>query len=385
MKRLVVLGLFGFCALPVLAQNSNVNKANADVTSGDFAEAKELIDLAIEHEKTKDKGRTWFVRGLVYNGIIGSEDPVVNALDDDAVVKAIESFGKVKELEKEGSNYYTLTEIQEQQLYSNVFNSGATKYQAEEYMGAYKNFKELTIISPKDTVGYMYAGVCAESAEEYDLALEQYYLLMELEDCPKSIYNQTLVILEQNKDDLEKALEIAGKAMERYPDDQTFDKSQIALYIKLDRTDEARTALEEALKKEPDNANLWYNLGFLYGEVDEFQKSVDAYQKSVDADPSYLDSYINLAYTYTEKAKSIRKEAMDMDVKTYQEKGAPIEAEADVYYKLALPVLEKALDMQPDDQAILESLNGLYVRLKMNDKATATSDKLIALGYWDEN
>ncbi len=386
MKKLVLFGLFGFLAISVFAQNSAVNKANAAIPKGDFAEAKELIDLAIVHEKTMDKGRTWYVRGLVYNGIIASEDPEVQALDDDAATKAFESFSKVKEFEKEGSNYYTLTEIQEGQLYSNVYNKGAADYQAEEYMAAYKSFNELTMINPKDTIGYIYAGYCAEAADEYDLALEQYYALMELDDCPKNIYSQTLVILEQQKDDLEKALEITALAMERYPDDQTFDKTQIALFIKMDRTDEARSALEEALKAEPENANLWYNLGYLYGEVGEFDKSVDSYQKSIDADPSYIDSYINLAYGYTEKAKVIRKEAMDMDIKTYRERGKPIEAAADVYYKLALPVLEKAAEIQPEDEAILESLSGLYVRLKMNDKAKVISDKLIALGYWeDEN
>ena len=64
MKKLVLFGLFGFLAISVFAQNSNVNKANAKISEGDFAEAKELIDLAAVHEKTMEKGRTWYVRGL---------------------------------------------------------------------------------------------------------------------------------------------------------------------------------------------------------------------------------------------------------------------------------------------------------------------------------
>jgi len=390
MKKITLIGLVCLITMTSFAQNSAVNKANAyiqggaDAESKDIAEAKKLIDQAIVHEKTKEKGRTWYVRGLVYSLIVSSEDESIHALDEDAIAKANESFKKVEEIEKEGSNYYTLTEIQLSQLYSNVFNKGAAKYQAEEYMVAYKYFNEMTLLSPTDTLGYMYAGYCAEAAEEYDLALKQYFAVMELEDCPVMIYNQSLVILEQNKDDLEGALEVANKAMARFPDDQTFDKTQIALFIKLDRTDEARYALEEALKAEPENANLWYNLGYLNGEVGNFDKSVDSYMKSIDSDPSYLDSYINLAYSYTEKAKEIRKEAMDMDIKTYQERGAPIEAKADEYYKLALPVLEKANELEPDDQAVLESLNGLYLRLKMKDKEKAIADQLIALGYWDE-
>jgi len=385
MKNIILFVLFAVLSFAVMAQNSAVNKANTDIQNGKLAEAKELIDQAIEHEKTKDKGRTWYVRGLVYNSIIASEDPEVQALDDDAVAKAYESFIKVKELEKEGSNYYALTEIQEGQLYSNVYNKGAANYSAENYMEAYKSFKDLTMINPQDTIGYIYAGYCAEAIDEYDLALEQYYALMELDYTPQSTYNQALILLEQNKNDLEQALVVAKKAMERFPDEQTFDKTQIALLIKLERTDDARAAIENALKAEPENANLWYNLGYLYGEVDDFEKSIAAYEKSIEADPTYIDSYINLAYTYTEKAKSIRKEAMDMDIKTYQKEGAPIEAKADEYYKQALPVLEKADEIQPDDQAILESLSGIYIRLKMKDKAADIYHKLVALGYWDEN
>ncbi len=385
MRKLMIIGLLTIISAGSFAQNSAVNKANADITNGKLAEARELIDQAIVHEKTMEKGRTWYVRGLVYNNIFSSEDPEIQALDPDAANKAIESFNKVKELEKEGSNYYTLTEIQEDQLYSSVFNKGAAQYQDEAFMDAYVNFRTLTAMHPKDTVGYMYAGYCAEAADEYDKALEMYYAVMELDDCPKLVYNQTLVILEQYKDDLDEAIVVVGRAMERYPDDQQFDKTQIALYIKSDRTDEARQAIEKALEVEPENANLWYNLGYLYGEINAIDKSVDAYTKSIEADPEYIDSYINLAFTYTQKAKEIRKEAMDMDMDTYRSKGKAIEDKADEYYKKALPILESADKVQPDDQAIMESLNGLYVRLKMKDKADEISKRLVALGYWDED
>jgi tetratricopeptide (TPR) repeat protein len=328
-----------------------------------------------------NSGRTWFVRGNVYSDIASSEDPAVNEIDPDAVEKAMASFAKVKELEKEGSNYYTLSDVQINSLFTSVFNLGIASYQEDAYMAAYKHFKDLITINPKDTVGYMYAGFCAEAEDEYDLALDLYYGVMELEDCPSTVYSQTLVILERQKQDIEKALEISEQAMERYPNDDTFAKTHIAFLIKLDKTQEAQDALKSALEAEPENANLWYNLGYLYGETGNYEESVNAYEKSIEADPTYLDSYINLAYSYTEKGKSIRQEAMDMDYQTYQKKGAAIEAKANEYYKLAIPVLEKADEISPDDQAILESLNGLYIHLKMKDKSDAMYKRLVALGY----
>jgi len=177
----------------------------------------------------------------------------------------------------------------------------------------------------------------------------------------------------------------AKKGMEKFPDDQTFDKSIIAYYIKLERTEEAKLALEEALEVEPENSNLWYNLGYLNGETGNYDESVEAYRKAIEVNPNYMDAYINLAFTITEKAKEVRAEAMEMDLDTYQKEGAAIEAKADEYYKQALPVLEKANEITPDDQAILESLSGLYIRLKMTDEAEEVKKKLVSLGYWEDN
>ena len=384
MKNAILFVLFCFAGISVNAQNSNVNKANANIQNGKLAEAKEQIDLAAEHEKTMEKGRTWYVRAMVYQAITASEDESVRAIDPESAIKAMESFEKVKSLEKEGSNYYTLAEVQIQQLYRIVLNRGITQYQEEKYGDAYLTFNDLTKIAPKDTIGYLYGGFCAQEEGNIENALEMYYSAMEMDDCPKQFYTQAMFLLQNEKQDIEEALKIAQIGMKKFPDEQSFDKSVIAYYIELERIDEARLALIEALETEPGNANLWYNLGYLNGEIDECDKSVEAYKKAIDADPEYIDPYINLAYSYTQKAKEIRQEAMDMDLKTYQKEGAAIESKADEYYIMALPVLEKANEVVPDDEAILISLSGLYIRLKMTDKAEKMEKKLKELGYWEE-
>jgi tetratricopeptide (TPR) repeat protein len=385
MKKTIMIFIANLIIVSAFAQNGNVTKADAyskDETK--LADAKEMIDAASVHEKTKEKGKTWFVRGQVYSAIARSADAEVNAIDPEAVQKSMDSFNKVLEMEKEGSNYHTLAGVQIGALFNDVFNKGIASYQEDDFASAYIHFKDIVTINPKDTIGYMYAGFCAESIDEYDKALEMYYAAMELEDCPSTIYSQTIVIYERQMDDIEKAMEVNAMAMERYPEDQNFDKTQVAYLIKLDRTDEAKEALAKAIEAEPDNANLWYNLGYLYGETGEFEKTLESYMKAIEVDPEYLDAYINLAFTYSEKAKDIRQEAMDMDYKTYQKEGEAIEEKADEYYKLAVPVLEKADEIKPDDQGILESLNGLYIHLKMKDKADAMLKRMTALGYIEE-
>jgi len=389
MKKAILLFISLLMVSTLYAQNSNVTKADAARSDGNLAEAIELIEPAIEHEKTMEKGRTWYVRAQIYVSVATSDDEQIRGLDPNAVQKAIDSFGKVKELEKPGSNYVTLADIQEQNFYSSIYNIGVTAYQDDQFEEAYEVFTQMILLDPQDTLGYMFAAYSAQAGENYDEALTMYYEAMNLPDCPMEVYNQTLILNEQIKKDYEKVLEVAIMAMEKFPEEQSYDRTAIAMYIKLEKTDEALMALQSALEDEPESANLWYNLGYLYGEVGEIEKSQEAYGKSIEIDPEYLNSYINLAYDYTQKANEILKQKEEFNtydlIRKNQDKLAAIDAEADQVYKDALPLLQKADELSPDDQAILESLNGLYVRLKMTDEAAAIEKQLIALGFWEEN
>ena len=57
MKKAVFILLANLMVISAFAQNSNVNKANTYLDQeGKLAEAKQLIDEAIVHEKTMEKG-----------------------------------------------------------------------------------------------------------------------------------------------------------------------------------------------------------------------------------------------------------------------------------------------------------------------------------------
>ena len=78
-----------------------IEKAKILLDKGEVAEAKMIIDAATEHEKTMDKVKTWYYRGLIYESIYNSEDEAIKSLSDDAYNIAANSFLKVKEIEPE--------------------------------------------------------------------------------------------------------------------------------------------------------------------------------------------------------------------------------------------------------------------------------------------
>ena len=65
MKRLMMLMLAVTITIAAFAQSKNVNKANTAFTKKEYTEAIGFIEPALQDEKTKDKGRTWYIRGQI--------------------------------------------------------------------------------------------------------------------------------------------------------------------------------------------------------------------------------------------------------------------------------------------------------------------------------
>jgi adenylosuccinate synthase len=88
------------------------------------------------------------------------------------------------------------------------------------------------------------------------------------------------------------------------------------------------------------------------------------------------DTQYGLGAAYINKAADMFIKANEiMDVKKYSD---AIDIANSVYAK-ALPYMEKALELKPDDVYAMRSLKELYYRLKYTDKYNAIKAKLDAL------
>ena len=89
-------------------------------------------------------------------------------------------------------------------------------------------------------------------------------------------------------------------------------------------------------------------------------------------DPNHVDSYINIGSMYIDKSAALYNAANELGFdRESQKKYDVMVAEAKTYDEKALPYVEKAYELVPDDDAIRQALRTLYVRLKMMDKAKA--------------
>ena len=356
-------------------QNKNVRKAGNALEKGELAEAKSLIDPAISDDQTKDEADTWLLYGQVYQAI--GDDSTNSVQVDQPYEKAMEGYNKAMELDDEGSSDYTLAEQMKEQVWANAVNKGAKLYSDKDYENAITYFDVAKMAKPQDTTAYIYAGISAQQAGELADAAENYAFLVDsLDYTSKDFYNSLIYIYLVEQKDSQKALNYLQKAQEVFPDDPEFLKQEITVLINNQEYDKAEQQLTKAIESEPDNAILYYNRGYLYEQMDNGEQAVENYKKAAELDPQYFDATFNLAaYYYNQAAETLQK-ANNMDLKEYEEKGAAIEDSAKVFFEKALPALEKSMELKPDDEKVLTTLQTVYTRLGMEAKAEEVQTKL---------
>jgi tetratricopeptide (TPR) repeat protein len=378
MKKSIFALALMLATVGAFAQNKAVNKAKAHLQKQEYSEALEQINLAAEHEKTRDKAQTWYTRGQIYAAIVTAEDDATRQLDSDALTKATESFEKAKSLEKnESSTYYVFADQELNNLWGQMINQGATNYEAGNYEEAYKAFDRALQVKDKDTTAALYAGVAAWQMGDHDKASTYYYKLVEWGNADKDIYNTLIAYERDEKENYENAAKVIQKAKEQFPNDTDFMKQEVSLLIKMDKTAEAKAQLEKAIESESDNADLYFNLGYLNEELGEQDAAIDAYKKALEVDSEHQNSSYNLAVIHYNRAADLIKEANQLGIsKADQAKSKKLYAQAAERFKEAIPYMENAVRLHPDNRTLAEITMVAYDRAGMKDKAAEMQKKV---------
>lgn len=395
MKKLtLVMAMAVLVSSASLAQKEkkpNINKALKSMQENDLAAAKSEIDRAVEFEKTKTNGKTWYYRGLIYASIDTSSTQ--SDLSNNGLEIAMEAFKKADELQKGTSEYYIsdvnglpiLKTQQVESLWGVYLNAGVSHYQNKETEDAVTNFVKCATIKPQDTTGYLYAGLSSQSGEKFDDALKYFKKYVEVGGSGEDVYASMIYIIGTVNEDKEGALDMISQARVKYPLNTTFPKQEIDLLIQLDRIDEAKNGLIAAIEKEPDNPQLYFSLGVMYDQLKEIDNARKTYEKSLEVDPTFYNSRFNLAVmVYNEAVESIKEKNALGITAADQKKAAELQKVIDVSLKEALPHWEKVLESDTSDRTALETLKYIYVQIKDMDKAEAMQAKLDELGDVEE-
>jgi Tfp pilus assembly protein PilF len=379
MKKLFYVGLF-LISSSIFAQNDAVTNAFLYNKDGEYDKAKTEIDRATTHEKTKDKAKTWYFRGMIYENILASKNPKFSTLAPDAGKQAYDSYNMVLSLSKKGDEFYDQSAAKIQLLWGIFLNDGIAKYQEKKYAESIMPYEMAQSIRPQDTTAFLYALYSTEALGDYEKCKTYTRKLMGLGRVSPEMY-LSLSRQASKAGKKDSALAHVVEARGKYPSNKNLAMEELQLYFDAGRGNEAKSKLEEAVKMDSSNAALFAILGNMYdqeaadakrakAERDAAkQKALTAYRKALKIDPKNFESNFNMGVYFYNRGAEVLKKINDMDIATYQAKGKKMEAEAQNEFKQALPYFEACYQINKDDADAKKSLKNTYERLGRNADA----------------
>jgi len=374
MKKFFIILISFALGLQAMAQNSERTSAFMFNKNGQYDKAREAIDKAIQHEKTKNDPKTWMYRGIIYLNIVFSEQYA--NLDPQALEKSLESFKKVIELDpadksKQMVDIRPRIDVIGQQYFSigvSAFNESDYKAAADDFA---KAFDVAKIINKVDTLALINAGLASLRAEDYQKALGYYEQLKGIGFDEPELY-RNIAAAYRGLGDNDKMFEAIKVGRAKYPNDSGLLLEQINAFLSIGEGARVVDDLKELVKQDPQNYSIYFVLGTLYGDdtkPDMYNMTTAAsyYNKALEIEPNYYDAVYNLGALYINEANKIQVKANDLPLDKVKEYEA-LTKQSDEIIRLALPHLEKANELHPGNPETVAVLKSVYIRFKMDDK-----------------
>ncbi len=359
-----------------------VNRAYYQIEADQIKESKENLDSALKYEENKQWVKTWYTLGNFHYQIYKKDTAPLNELSETPLIGAYKSYKKTIKLD-EKNLYTTKLEMIMPNIKSGLVNKGIEYFEdqpgkAMEYFIYSYNIGQLPLEVFKNTVDSALAyniGLAAYNSKNYDTAKKYLNKTIELgyQYPGAGIYN-ILKSIELEQGDTAGALEVLKRGYEAYPDELLLNLTNF--YLQNDKTQEALKYLDIAKEKDPENPSFYFAEGTLHERMGNPEKAIKAYKQAVELDPEFFNAYYNLGVLYYNKVVDMLKEADKIkDNKKYNE------AKEEAYEELkdALPYMEKAVEIKPNDIQTLETLKTIYYRLEKDDKYERVKKKLEVL------
>ncbi len=368
MKKVIILAGLALAGLSASAQSSKVNSAENNLILQRYDAAKSDIDEALQNEKSNEEPNTYLVASKIYLTL------AAQGKAEDGIAKAKEYFTKAKELDAQGgpkgkkvgkaakkiekarAEYRDLTENLAGQSFNNKdYNKSLDAFLACEW------FENQAAEQVADTALYSNIGIVSMQAENWAVGAPYFLKTARLytktagkESDGSMAYLRAKYCYEQLKDsaNVESTLK---EAFEAYPQVSDIINTLINYYLQAHKNDEALVYLNNAIEKDPNNAQYFFARGCL-NESTSYSDAEADYKKAISIDPNHFGSTYNLAIVYYNSGLKIKQDASaERDINKYN----AMMKEANDSFAKSVPFFETAAKIAPDKQQKLEVLTNL--------------------------
>lgn len=414
MKKLVFIAVIGLLSAVTFAQKKEIKKAQKAVEGQNYAEALTYLKEAEPLLGAADnelKVQYYTALGEATLGTAGTSNFSKMKEAGEAFKKALEINGKMNEQLTLGMDKLRIA----------LVNSAIDDQNKASYMTASQKLYEAYVVSPKDTSYLYYAAGNSVNGKDFDTALGYYEQLLDLgftnihmeysatnPETGKDVYFaskeerdnmvkfasytnpkdqkassvegdmlQKITLIYMNKGQNDKALAVMAKARAANPDDVNLMRSEADLAYKMGDMEKYNNLMAEVIKTDPNNPELYYNLGVSSATIGQKEKAREYYLKALEIKPDYSFAQINMAALILQDEGKIVEEMNGLgnsraDNLKYDE----LKEKRNAMYKEALPYLESAVKSSPENIEVFRTLMNLYSQLGMDDKYKEAKAKL---------
>ncbi len=128
----------------------------------------------------------------------------------------------------------------------------------------------------------MMIGTIYDSEKKYEKAADHYRLALEIDPDYTPAANNLAYHLAAHTNDIEKALELARRAKEKFPEDPAIADTLGLVYYQKGLYGNAETQFSDALVKLSNNATIHFHLGRTYAKNGKKQLAKESLKRAVE-------------------------------------------------------------------------------------------------------
>lgn len=390
MKKVMILLAVVLTANVMMGQKRDRTDAYMYNKNQQYEKAMTSIEKCINHEqflgmKPNDQAQAWLYRAAIYQNIIQSGDEALMAKAPNALEVVYESLMNCMK-------NHDFLEDNKQEIYQRVGNvmntyytKGADNYNTGKFGEAAPMFKKAYDIaksmgSPDANEMLNFAATSALRAEDYNTALEYFTEVKNNGADNVEIYKH-LAACYNGLGNADQAMAMINAGLEKNPSDAGLILEKVNAYLKEGRGAEAVADLVKLQELDPENAQLLFVLGTIYGDennkdVYDTDKARQYYEQALAINPGYYDATYNIGVLYTTMANKYIEQANEITgfSKAEQEQYNSLIEQGNELLRTGLPYLKQAYDAQPSDD-VKNVLRSIYVKLNMMEEVKELDGK----------
>lgn len=420
-SKFIMLSSALLLSVATFAQKKELKAADKAAKGGDMKEVLAVLKAAepvMANASEEEKAQALFLKGNAYM------DFVEKKVDTDANMKlAADTYKELIANEKASgkAKFSAQAATSITRIKGLLINSGVEATKANNNIEGAQKLYEAYLLDKNDTINLYYAASTYVSAKDYDKAMELYTELKKInfsgkgteylavskvngqevgfasaaerdravklgthekprtEEIPSKrgeIYKNMALIL-VDKGQIAEAKKAVADAVKANPDDASLKLTEANLYLQTKDFEKYKQIITEVLEKNPNDSGLVYNLGVIASNNNNSEEAEKYYKKAIELKPDYINAYINLAVLKLQNEKVIIEEmnklgTSDKEMKRYD----VLKKKREDLFRSTLPYLKKAYELDPENEDVAKTLSGVYGALEMTAEKNAIKAKM---------